>query len=65
MGYVTKSRTRAVGADLRVRGVIKEGDVVDMTEFDFGGTHSAVWRWSNQSSCRFWKKIFENLELEK
>jgi hypothetical protein len=30
----------------------------------FGETHSAQWRWNNQSTHLFWEKLFEELELE-
>ena len=70
MGYVTKSRTRAAGADLRTSGSIN-GGFQDMSDWGpnashsgFGETHSAQWRWSNQSTCLFWKKLFEVLELK-
>ncbi|MES2477089.1 MAG: hypothetical protein V4640_14990 [Verrucomicrobiota bacterium] len=69
MGYLTKSLTRTVGADLRTKGAIS--DTVDMRNWGtnvnhggFGETHSAQWRWNNQSTNLFWNKICEKLELD-
>jgi len=62
MGYVTKSRTRAAGADLRTSGAIT-GGFTDMENW-FGDTHSAQWRWSNHSTRLFWDELFRKLELK-
>jgi hypothetical protein len=62
MGYVTKSRTRAAGADLRTSGVIAAGNTIDMGNF-FNKTHSAQWRWSNHSTQLFWEELSSKLEL--
>ncbi len=69
MAFVTKSLTRTAGADLRTRGSIQDSH--DMSDWGvganhsgFGETHSAQWRWSNQSTHLFWEKLFEELELE-
>jgi len=29
----------------------------------FGTTHSAEWRWNNQSTNHFWERLCEELEL--
>ena len=67
-GYVTKALTRATGSDPRTGGSI--GSSVNMDDWGvganhsgFGVTHSAQWRWSNQSTSLFWKKLSEDLEL--
>ena len=64
--YITKSKTRTVGADLRTRGIIATENVVDLStaEFNFGVTHSAVWRWNNQSTSAFWKRLVKQLKLK-
>lgn len=64
--YITKSKTRAAGAELRTRGIIATENVVNMgaAEFNFGETHSAVWRWNNQSTNLFWAKLVKQLELK-
>ncbi len=63
MAYVTKSRTRTAGADLRTRGCIIEENVVSMAAW-FNEIHSAQWRWNNQSTHMFWQELFESLELK-
>jgi hypothetical protein len=69
MAYVTKSVTRTAGADLRTRGSIQ--DSYNMSSWGaganhsgFGETHSAQWRWSNQSTHLFWEKLFKELKLK-
>ncbi len=62
MGYVTKSRTMAAGAELRTAGSID--DTQDMSGW-FGTTHSAQWRWSNHSVHMFWTKLVEELNLNR
>jgi hypothetical protein len=69
MAYVTKSLTRAAGADLRTKGAINNG-FHDMNSWapesnhgGFGSTHSAQWRWNNQSTNLFWKMLKTELEL--
>jgi hypothetical protein len=71
MGYVTKSRTRAAGADLRTGGKIAVENRVDMSSWGdnanhsgFGNTHSAQWRWSNHSTELFWKELSIRLILK-
>jgi hypothetical protein len=71
MGYVTKSRTRTAGADLRTSGKIAAGNKIDMSSWGtgtnhsgFGNTHSAQWRWSNQSTELFWKELSIRLILK-
>jgi hypothetical protein len=63
MGYVTKSRTRAAGADLRTNGKIAPGNKIDMKDW-FNDTHSAQWRWSNHSTELFWKELSIRLILK-
>lgn len=63
MGYVTKSRTRAAGADLRTSGKIAAGNKIDMRNW-FNDTHSAQWRWSNHSTELFWKELSIRLILK-
>jgi hypothetical protein len=63
MGCVTKSRTRAAGADLRTNGVIAAGSKIDMKNW-FTDTHSAQWRWSNHSTQLFWEELSSKLELK-
>jgi hypothetical protein len=63
MGYVTKSRTRAAGADLRTNGVIAAGNKIDMGNW-FNKTHSAQWRWSSHSTELFWKELSIRLILK-
>jgi hypothetical protein len=62
MGFVTQSRSRTAGADLRTTGSINKG-FEDMTKW-FNTTHSAQWRWSNQSTYPFWARLMEVLELK-
>jgi hypothetical protein len=62
MGYVTKSRTRAAGADLRTSGAIT-GGFTNMKNW-FNDTHSAQWRWSNHSTELFWKELSISLILK-
>jgi hypothetical protein len=69
MGFVTKAITRTAGADLRTRGSI--GASQNMNDWGpgaahagFGATHSAVWRWNNQSTHLFWEKLVEVLQLK-
>lgn len=69
MGYLTKSLTRTVGADLRTKGAISE--FVNMESWGtnvnhggFGDTHSAEWIWNYQSTNLFWAKLYEKLELD-
>lgn len=72
MGYVTKSRTRALGAMLSTAGAI-DGGFIDMsqqendegTKYNFGKTHSAQWRWNIQSTAPFWSDLVETLALRK
>lgn len=69
MGYVTKFLTRAVGADLRTQGSIQgfqdmSGWGPSASHSGFGDTHSAQWRWNNQSTCLFWKMLVDKLELK-
>ena len=63
MGYVTKSRTRSAGADLRTNGKIAAGNKIDMKNW-FADTHSAQWRWSNHSTELFWKELSIRLILK-
>ncbi|MBB5353969.1 hypothetical protein HNR46_004240, partial [Haloferula luteola] len=67
-GFVTKSLTRTAGSDSRTSGSIKSS--VNMNDWGvgakhwgFGVTHSAEWRWSNQSTSHFWDRLCEELEL--
>lgn len=60
MGYVTKSRTRAVGAIVETHGAIN--DYHDMDAWS-GEEHSAEWKWNIQSTYLFWEKLAEKLEL--
>ena len=67
-GYITKSLTRVAGAELRTNGSI--GGSYDMSNWGagaihsgFGVTHSAQWRWSNQSTHLFWEKLAEELQI--
>lgn len=64
MGYVTKATTRTAGADLRTRGCVGVNNTIGMSSW-FGETHSAQWRWNYSSTCLFWEKLFESLELNK
>ena len=67
-GYVTKALTRTAGSDSRTGGSI--GSSVNMNDWGvganhsgFGETHSAQWRWSNQSTSHFWEQLCEKLQL--
>ncbi|MFC7338313.1 hypothetical protein ACFQY0_14050 [Haloferula chungangensis] len=69
-GYVTKSLTRAAGSDSRTGGSISSS--VNMNDWGvgakhwgFGVTHSAQWRWSNQSTSHFWNRLCEVLEMRR
>jgi len=60
---------RAAGANLATTGAIS--GFQDMNQWgenaDHGGfdsTHSAQWRWNNQSTHLFWKKLTQELELK-
>jgi hypothetical protein len=69
LAYITSSKTRAAGANLATAGAIS--GFQDMNQWgvnaDHGGfdsTHSAQWRWNNQSTNLFWKKLTQELELK-
>lgn len=66
--YVTKSLTRAAGADLRTGGAINDFQDMDnwgagANHSGFNSTHSAQWRWMNQSTHLFWENLFVELNL--
>ena len=65
--YITKSKTRAVGADIRTRGCILNENVFNLSdsEYDFGQMHSAAWRRNNQKTNSFWKRLTKQLRLIK
>ncbi len=69
-GYVTKSLTRAAGAESRTSGAID--GVHNMASWGsnashagFGSEHSAQWKWNNQSTHLFWRMLSDELQLNK
>jgi hypothetical protein len=67
-GYVTKALTRTAGSDPRTGGSIDSSVNMDdwgvgANHSGFGTTHSAEWRWNNQSTNHFWERLCEELEL--
>lgn len=67
-GYVTKSWTRTAGSELRTGDSIKDFQNMndwgeDANHAGFDKTHSAQWRWNNQSTRLFWLRLSQELEL--
>ena len=61
LGYVTCSRSHAVGAVGYANGCISSK--VGMDGFGFGDEHSAEWNWSLTGSYKFWRKLFVSFQI--
>jgi len=65
MAYVTKSRSRAAGAELKTRGSIASYIYMGSGGggFGFGSEHSAEWIYDIQQTYPFWEQVAGQFEI--
>jgi hypothetical protein len=61
--HITRSRTHALGAEARVRGVVHASYDLDRPPYSFGAGHVVAWAWNPQQTTAFYNLVLDLFDI--